>query len=206
MSDAVETFYNKDRTKRVRLEYDQDSSHLDPREEDRLVDIVTGELRRWNVATKDAMFQSAFDRFNEMGRAGLFKRWLKIFHDTEAMPVYLFEHGDVALSTGDFGDPWDSGQVGWTYIRPDAEKWEDMDVPAILSGFITELGKWMNGEVYGWIVEKKVTGNKVYDDGVAEDEAFEEWVEEDSCWGFIGYEYAESEAKSALGEDKEEGQ
>lgn len=202
MSDTVETFYNKDRTKRVRLEYDQDSSHLDPREEDRLVDIVTGELRRWNVATKDAMFQSAFDRFNNAGRAGLFKRWLKIFHDTEAMPVFLFEHGNVALSTGDFGDRWDSGQVGWTYIRPDAEKWEDMDVPAILKGFVETLGQWMNGEVYGWIAEELVKGTKVFE-GDHADEAFEEWEQEDSCWGFIGYDYAQSEAKRELGEEED---
>ncbi|MGZ4659683.1 MAG: hypothetical protein ACXVYB_00220 [Arthrobacter sp.] len=200
LSDTVETFYNKDRTKRVRLEYDMDSSTCDPREDDELVDIVTGNLRRWNVATKDAMFQEAFDRFNEMRRAGLFKRWLKIFHDTEALPVYMLEHGNVSLSTGSFGDPWDSGQIGWTYIRPDAEKWEGMDVPGILSGFVEELGKWMNGEVYGWIAEEKVTGRKVYDDE-DEDEEFEEWREGDSCWGFIGYDYAESEAKRELGEE-----
>ena len=200
MGDTVETFYNKDRTKRVRLEYDDDGSACDPREDDELVDIVTGDLRRWNVRTEGAMFQDAFNRFNDAGRAGLFRRWLKIFHDTDAAPVYMMEHSSVALSTGSFNDPWDSGQIGWAYVRPDAEKWEDMDVPAILSGFVEELGKWMNGEVYGWIAEAKVTGKKVYD-GDAEDEEFEEWAETDSCWGFIGSDYAEAEAKRELGED-----
>jgi len=200
MGDTIETFYSKDRTKRVRLEYDDDGSACDPRQDDELVDIVTGELRRWNVATKGAMFQSEFDRFNEMGRAGLFRRWLKIFHDTDAAPVYMMEHSSVALSTGSFGDPWDSGQIGWTYIRPDAEKWDGMDVPKILKGFVETLGQWMNGEVYGWILEDKLTGTKVYDED-HEDEEFEEWEESDACWGYIGAEYAESEAKAALGEE-----
>ena len=200
MGDTIETFYSKDRTKRVRLEYDDDGSACDPRQDDELVDIVTGELRRWNVATKGAMFQSEFDRFNEMGRAGLFRRWLKIFHDTDAAPVYMMEHSSVALSTGSFGDPWDSGQIGWTYIRPDAEKWDGMDVPKILKGFVETLGQWMNGEVYGWILEDKLTGTKVYDED-HEDEEFEEWEESDACWGYIGSEYAESEAKAALGEE-----
>lgn len=202
MSDTVETFYNKDRTKRVRLEYDMDGSSRDPRQDDELVDIVTGNLRRWNVATKDAMFQREFDRFNEMGRAGLFRRWLKIFHDTDAVPVYMLEHGNVALSTGSFGDPWDSGQIGWTYIRPDAEKWDEMDVPEILKGFVETLGQWMNGEVYGWISEERVKGTKVYE-GDHEDEDFEEWEEVDACWGYIGSEYAEAEAKRELGEEED---
>lgn len=197
MSDTVETIYNEARTKRVRIEYDDDGSACDPRENDELVEIVTGELRRWNVRTKDAKFQGAFDRFNEIGRAGLFRRWLKIFHNTDAMPVFLFEHSNVALSTGDFGDRWDSGQIGWAYLNPDAEQWEGIEPEKVIAGTVEVLGQWMNGEVYGWIAEELVTGRKVYDNE-DEDEPFEEWNETDACWGYIGYDNVESVAKEEL--------
>lgn len=207
MSDnTVETIYTDDKQRRVRIEYDMDGSHCDPREDEGIVEIVTGELRRWNVRTEDAMFQHAFDRFNDMGRAGLFRRWLKIFHDTLAMPVYMMEHSSVALRTSDFGDPWDSGQIGWAYIKPDAEKWEGMDPAEIIKGFVEVLGQWMNGEVYGWIVEHRVTGRKVYDDDT-EDEEFAEWTDEDeeSCWGYIGLEWAIQAARTeGLGLPEEE--
>ena len=31
------------------------------------------------------------------------------------LPLYLFDHSGLSMSTGDFGDPWDSGQVGYIY-------------------------------------------------------------------------------------------
>lgn len=198
--DTVETIYTEDKKRRARIEYDDDSSACDPRDDDELVEIVTGDLRRWNVRTEGATFQHVFDRFNEEGRASLFRRWLKVFHDIEAQPVYLMDHSSVALSTGDFGDPWDSGQVGWAYINPAAEAWEGMEPAKILSGFVKTLGEWMNGEVYGYIVEKRVTAHTTYDDDEVEDLDSEEWIEEDdTCWGIIGYEWAVQEAKMALG-------
>ena len=31
-------------------------------------------------------------------------------------PVYMFEHGNIALSVSSFGCPWDSGQVGLCFM------------------------------------------------------------------------------------------
>lgn len=31
------------------------------------------------------------------------------------MPLYLMDHSGISISVNDFGDPWDSGQVGWIY-------------------------------------------------------------------------------------------
>jgi hypothetical protein len=202
------TLYNESRTKRVRIEYDDDGSACDPREYDELVDIVTPDTSM-TEHSKDAYFEEAHRRLYYKGLGGAFGRYLKIFHDINALPVYRYEHGSVALSTGSFigraqHAEWDSGMIGWAYIRPDAERWDGMDEEAILSGFVEVLGQWMNGEVYGWIVEEKVTGTKVYE-GDHADEAFEEWGVEESCWGFLGYDYAQQCAIEALGEDVKHG-
>ena len=33
--------------------------------------------------------------------------------------VYLYDHSGLAISTKDFKDPWDSGQIGYIYCRTD---------------------------------------------------------------------------------------
>ncbi len=33
--------------------------------------------------------------------------------------VYLYDHSGLAISTRDFKDPWDSGQIGYIYCRTD---------------------------------------------------------------------------------------
>lgn len=202
MSDTIETIYNEAKTRRVRIEYDDDGSHCDPRAYNELVEIVTPDMNRWNVRTEGARFQHEHDVLYERGLGGAFARYLRIFHDVEAVPVFMYEHSGVALSTGSFlgraqHAQWDSGMIGWAYINPDAERWKGMDPEGIVTGFVETLGQWMNGEVYGWIEEEKVAGIKVYE-GDHEPEEFEEWEFKDSCWGFIGYEYVEAEAKSQL--------
>lgn len=201
---TVDTIYNESRTKRVRIEYDDDGWACDPRDYDELVDIVTPDTSM-TEHSKDAQFEEAHRRLYYKGLGHTFGRYLRIFHDTTALPVYKYEHSGVALSTGSFlgraqHAEWDSGQIGWAYIRTDAEHWDGMDEEAILSGFVEELGKWMNGEVYGYVVEDKVHGTKVYDDD-RDGVEFEDWEEGDSCWGIVGYDYAEVEAKMALGEE-----
>jgi len=32
------------------------------------------------------------------------------------LPLYLLDHSGITISTRDFNDRWDSGQIGWTYV------------------------------------------------------------------------------------------
>lgn len=211
MEEGIETFYSKDGKRRVRIEYDSDGSACDPREYNELVEIVTPDLRRHNVATEDAHFQREHDLLYDRGLGGSFGRYLKIFHDIDAWPVYMYDHSAVALSIGSFigraqHAEWDSGQIGWAYINPNAERWENMDDHALIGGFVEELGRWMNGEVYGYVVERKVRVSKTtyFNEDRYETEDSEEWVDDEDdygCWGLIGYEWAEQAAKEALGEE-----
>ena len=38
------------------------------------------------------------------------------------LPVYMFDHSGIKLSTQDFNDPWDSGQIGWIAAFEDGIK------------------------------------------------------------------------------------
>lgn len=46
------------------------------------------------------------------------------------------------------------------------------------------IGKWMWGDVLGFVLEKKVRYTKVYEDSEREDENDYDWEEVDSCWGY----------------------
>jgi hypothetical protein len=105
------------------------------------------------------------------------------------LPVYMHEHGNVALAVRDFHDPWDSGQVGWIYALPGQIRKEygcqritkrvRAEVAAVLRGEVEEYGRYVNGECYGYVIE----------------DAHGEQL--DSCCGFIGYEYARDAAEEA---------
>jgi hypothetical protein len=51
----------------------------------------------------------------------------------EILPLYLMDHGNIALSVGDFGDPWDSGQVGWVVCPYDKIR-EEYQLDGIITG------------------------------------------------------------------------
>jgi hypothetical protein len=105
------------------------------------------------------------------------------------LPVFMHEHGNVALGVRDFGDPWDSGQVGWIYVLPARIRKEygckhisgrvRAEVAAVLQGEVEEYSRYVNGECYGYVVED-AHGQQL-----------------DSCWGFIGYEVARDAAQEA---------
>lgn len=108
------------------------------------------------------------------------------------LPVYVYQHGGCIIRAegngNPFSCPWDSGQSGYVYVtKAGALSWhggkkvtKDIRAKTLqsLKSAIDEYSLWCNGECYGYIVEGP--------DG----------EELDSCWGFIGSEYAMEEAKS----------
>lgn len=40
-------------------------------------------------------------------------------NDFIILPIYLLDHSGLSISVSDFGDRWDSGQVGWIYVSPE---------------------------------------------------------------------------------------
>lgn len=115
--------------------------------------------------------------------------------NTVRLPLYLYDHSGITMSTGSFSCPWDSGQVGFIYCtlerarlnwtRPDAT-WETL-IPwdegkeitmreaavKVLEGEVETYDQYLTGNVYGYVAKGYGGG----DDGDREDIA--------SCWGFF---------------------
>lgn len=76
------------------------------------------------------------------------------------LPVFMYQHSGVALSTSPFSCPWDSGQVGIIYVSADTIEKEYSGVKFadaakrrehvinVLQAEVAEYGAWLNGEVY----------------------------------------------------------
>lgn len=96
-------------------------------------------------------------------------------NEVTRLPLYLYEHSGLTVSTSDFGCRWDSGQVGWVYLTADAIKEHGIPNPEDqLRGAVKQLDDWLTGNVWGYRIFRKCRccGN------LAE--------EIDACWGFLG--------------------
>ncbi len=105
------------------------------------------------------------------------------------LPLYLYDHSGLTINTTPFGDRWDSGQVGWAYVTRElaevcgcvGDDWTEEKLEESIRGEVGEYDKYLRGDVYGYVVTE-ANGE-----------------EKDSCWGFIGREYAVEEARSVIG-------
>ena len=102
--------------------------------------------------------------------------------DFVALPIYAYIHSGITISTGSYGDPWDSGWAGYIYVtREEAEKngieWNKGEMIKLLESEVKITKQWLTGEVY-WI------GIQKYDieDG---------WDDYESCGGYFSDKYGD---------------
>lgn len=93
------------------------------------------------------------------------------------LPLYLYDHSGITMSTTGFSCPWDSGQIGWIYASKESIKAE-YGCNDLTPEIREKAEKLLRGEVeyYDHYIRGDCYGFQLYKD----DE------ELDSCWGFIG--------------------
>lgn len=108
------------------------------------------------------------------------------------LPLYLYDHSGITMSTSPFSCPWDSGQVGIIYISKkkalEEYSWKQLtksNRAKIISYLVSEVecyDQYLTGDVYGFHV------HKLDEDGEIEDDS----DILDSCWGFFGHDWEEN--------------
>lgn len=129
------------------------------------------------------------------------------------MPLYLYDHSGLSISTSGFSCPWDSGQVGvivctlkkaienWSMDPDSTWKSELPDWPdhsktitlaqateRVLQGEVKTYDMDLTGQVYGYIIEQR----EVTTSPVTGARLTGSWEHVDSCWGFYGRDVEES--------------
>ena len=135
-----------------------------------------------------------YDKIEDMNQA---ESWTEFEKINFVIPVYAYEHGGITIrcnSNGAGWDSFDSGQLGFTFASYDSIRKEfgRGKTHRLTSATITraekclisevdEYDNYINGNVYGFIITNKKTGEQL-----------------DSCWGFVGDEsYCREEAESS---------
>ena len=97
-----------------------------------------------------------------------------------SLPIYLYDHSGLRMSTTSFDCRWDSGQIGYIYCTEKQlqDEWngDKEKAKAFLLCNITTYDQFLMGDIYGFeLVETSVCDH----DHTHENDL-------DSCWGFYG--------------------
>jgi len=115
--------------------------------------------------------------------------------EVTVLPLFLYDHSGITMSTSRFSCQWDSGQVGWIYVsKKEVDKHglstrTDEEIRTFLEGEVKTYDQFLTGDIYGFVVSKVNTCECCNN---SEEE------EVDSCWGFYGTESAIEEGKSII--------
>ena len=143
------------------------------------------------------------------------------------LPLYIYEHGGITMSTGGFSCPWDSGQAGWiyttkedvlgtggkiksdkgNYIKITNRNWKDA-ARIWMKEEVKLYDQYLQGDCYGYIIDELDMDDQASLESKMNmlDEDDINWNETDSCWGFFsdkwGDDLIEEIAREAASFDK----
>lgn len=179
---------------RYKVKVLQDSDPESPRSWDNLGKMVCFH-NRYDLGDKHEYKSKDYSGWEQMERSITRKENVCVI-----LPLYLYDHSGITMSTGSFNDRWDSGQVGFIYVsKEDVRKEYNVKritkelrekVTKILESEVETYDKYLTGEVYGFEVWK--LGKK----------SGKEKKMVDSCWGFYDEEECLNEGISNIPEEK----
>ena len=110
----------------------------------------------------------------------------------------LYDHGGLTISTSSgypYNDRWDAGCVGWIYASKERifnecmgiteENWQER-ADEILESEVETYDLYLRGEVYGFVLTKKVIEQEKCPHCGEIIREYEDEDDVDSCWGFYG--------------------
>lgn len=163
----------------VEIYYDEDCTS--PRDWDN-VGTMCCFHKRYNLGDKHEFTKEFISQFKDFEA---FENYLiKEKNLVYIMPIYLLDHGVIRMSVRDFGDPWDSGMVGFIYASKEKvlsnynSKWKVITekrkklIKAHLIAEVEEYDMFLSGDAYGYKAISKQTHEEI-----------------DSCWGFLGLDH-----------------
>jgi hypothetical protein len=171
--------------KKFELEVVQDTDPESPRTWDNLGTMVCFH-KRYDLGDKTDYRTEDYDSWEEL-KEGIIKNEGEVV----ILPLYLYDHSGITISTSSFSCRWDSGQVGFIFVSKYKIKKEGIDetkVEEYLKGEVETYDQYLTGDVWGYNVYEVSTCNKGHE--------HKELVE--SCYGFYGHDECESEGHSVI--------
>ena len=159
-----------------RLKVLHDSSADSPRNWDNLGKMICFH-RGYDLGDKHNYNADDYNSWGEMEKA-----IIKEENPAVILPLYMYDHSGISISTSPFGCRWDSGQIGFVLVskkqaleefggvRVSSKK--KVKIESIIEAEVQTYTQYVEGEVYGFqIIDED---NEVID----------------SCYGFYGTDFA----------------
>ena len=157
----------------------QDESPSSPREDDNFGKMICFH-NRYDLGDKHDYKSSMFGGWNEM------KEQIEEDYNVGViLPLYLYDHSGITISTSSFSCQWDSGQIGWIFCTKEEMESNFMKLSGqdliersevLLKGEVETYDQYLTGDVYGYRVFKVETCSQGH----------EHEEELDSCYGYYG--------------------
>lgn len=164
----------------MKLKIEQDEDPQNPRTEWDNIGKMVCFHKQYCLGDKTDLMSGDFNGWDEL------EEHLKQEHGLfVSLPLYLYDHSGITISTEPFSCPWDSGRVGLIYAtEEDLKEFPGPDAKEklldCLRSEVKVYDQYLTGDVHGWVIED--------DDG----------EEVDSCWGYYGEEDCRQEGEKAL--------
>ncbi len=175
-----------------KIEVIQDENSNSPIEDDNLGTMICFH-RRYNLGDKHNYKHEDYNGWDKMEDAIIKQEKVGVI-----LPLYLYDHSGITISTSPFGDRWDSGQIGFIFIskKKMLEEYGGKKVTQKLIDRVTEYLKsevktydqYLTGDVYGYKISEITTCDKGH----------EHENELGSCWGYYGEESCMTDAESIV--------
>lgn len=166
-----------------------DEDPIDPINDDDGFAVFVCFHKRYNLGTKNHGYKSSdFSSWDELESA-----IIKNEKPTVILPIYMYDHSGIAISTSPFSCPWDSGQIGFVYATPKMIKeWYGVKsingaikarVKKDLESQVVTYDQYLGGDIYGLLLK---------------DEDGNDLENEDASWGIYGLNEARKEAEAII--------
>lgn len=161
-----------------KLKLVHDSSPDSPRNWDNLGTMICFH-NRYNLGDNHNYNSDDYNSWEEMKKA-----IIKEENTAVILPLYLYDHSGISISTGAFSCRWDSRQIGFIFVSKE-KALEEFGGKIVTAKLKEKLEKILDGEVetYDQYVRGDVYGFQIVDE---DDDVV------DSCYGFYGDNHKES--------------
>lgn len=107
----------------------------------------------------------------------------KVYQNGVILPLYLYDHSGITMSTTVFSCPWDSARVGLIYISKE-KILKEYGGKSLTKKLRKRVEEYLESEVK--IYNYYLTGS-VYGYNITKTDSDGEEIDIDSCWGYFGH-------------------
>jgi hypothetical protein len=147
-------------------------------------------ITEWTTLGTFACFHRNYDLSNtdKFGTPEELRDYIESF-DGVSLPLYLYDHSGITISTTPFSCPWDSGQVGFVFatMKEIVSTWKELSkeeaiekAKMVLEAEVKTFDQYLTGDVWYYTIEDENENHL------------------DSCGGFYGFDFCVEQAKDSV--------